>query len=176
MEMSMAISELVRLIVIDILLVVGWSLVVGWTAPRWPDGWLKSDPFPLHLWPFERVARYRRLGVPALARRLPELGAAFGGASKAMLPGWSASDLRSYVLEVRRAEWVHWLSIAGCLPLALFNPWWLFLPFAAVVIVGNALFLLILRHNRLRLTCVLARQGQRGGNDLDEGMDGFHGQ
>ena len=84
-------SALVLLIVIDILVVLTISIGVGALAPRWPDSWLESDPFPLALGPWETPAFYRGLRIPLLARRLPELGATFGGESKSQLPGARAS-------------------------------------------------------------------------------------
>jgi len=42
-------------------------------------------------------------------------------------------------------------------PLLFFNPWWLTLLFAVVVVIINSLFLLVLRYNQLRLTALLAR-------------------
>jgi hypothetical protein len=144
-------------VALDIVVVVAISIGVGAWAPRWPDAWLGHDTFPLTRMPGESVERYRRLGVPRLARRLPELGATFGGDSKSTLPGVTADALRTYLREVRRAEWVHWLSVAGSVVLFAFNPWWLALAFVIAVLVGNLPFILVLRNNRLRITRILDR-------------------
>ena len=67
--------------------------------------------------------------------------------------GFGGPDVR----EVRRAEWVHWASCLTVLPLWFFNPWWLALAFTAVVLGANGLFILVLRHNRVRLLRILTR-------------------
>ena len=149
------------LVVVDIVIVMTVSIGAGAWAPRWPRAWLGHDAFPLLLWPWETPAFYRRLGVPRLAHRLPELGATFGGESKSRIPGRTSTDLADYLVEVRRAEWVHWISVASSLLLFLFNPWWLALAFAVVVTVGNLPFILVLRHNRVRLKRILDRNGGR---------------
>ncbi len=157
---------MIALLAVDVLVIVALSVGIGAWAPRWPRRWLERDPFPLRIGPFESTAAYRRLGVAAFARRLPELGELFGGASKSALPGTSTSALADYLIEVRRAEWVHWGSIAGSLVLFAFNPWWLALAFVLVVAAGNLPFIIILRHNRLRLLKVLGRRSpsNRNGN------------
>lgn len=152
-------TTLAVLVVIDIVLVAGVSVAVGATAPRWPASWLDSDPVPLRLMPWETPAFFRRLGVPALARRLPELGETFGGASKSALPGQTRAHLHEYLREVRRAEWVHWVSIASAVVLFAFNPWWLALVFVIGVTVGNLPFVLVLRNNRRRLRAIISRGG-----------------
>ena len=151
----------VLLIVIDILVVLTFSIGVGALAPRWPDSWLGSDPFPLALGRWETPAFYRRLRIPRLARRLPELGATFGGESKSQLPGSTREHLVAYRREVRRAEWVHWASVVGTVVLFAFNPWWLALAFVIVVTAGNLPFILVLRNNRVRITRIMDKDGGR---------------
>jgi hypothetical protein len=151
----------VLLIVIDILVVLAISIGVGALAPRWPDSWLDRDRLPLTLGSWETPAFYRRLRIPRLARRLPELGATFGGESKSQLPGTTPDHLIAYRREVRRAEWVHWASVAGALVLFVFNPWWLALAFVIVVTAGNLPFILVLRNNRARITRIIDKDGGR---------------
>jgi len=150
-------SRLAALVVIDIVVVVVLSIGMGATAPRWPARWFTRDPFPLHLWSWETSRYFRRVGTRWFARRLPELGAAFGGQSKAALPGSSVTELEGYLTEVRRAEWVHWAAIATCFLLFFFNPWWLALVFLVGVFLGNLPFILILRNNRRRLLAIVER-------------------
>ena len=144
-------------IVADIVIIVGGSILIGAVAPRWPDAWLARDRGPLRLSNFDTPARYRALHVTTLTRRLPELGSAFGGDSKASLPGMDRASIEAYLREVRRAEWVHWASCLTAVPLWFFNPWWLALAFTVVVAGVNGLFILVLRHNRLRLRRILTR-------------------
>lgn len=154
-------SATVWLVVIDIAVVAGVSIGFGAVAPRLPEAWFAKDPLPLRLARFETVSFYRRVGVSRMSKRLPELGAAFGGESKSTLPGGTVQELSSYLREVRRAEWVHWVSVASPLILFAINPWWLALAFVIVVAVGNAPFILILRNNRLRITRIIERDETR---------------
>ena len=149
------------LVAVDIVIVVTVSIGAGAWAPRWRGAWLRRDIVPLALWPWETPAFYRRIGVVGLARRLPELGSTFGGESKSQLPGRTPAELDAYLVEVRRAEWVHWISVASPLLLFAFNPWWLALAFVVVVTLGNLPFILVLRHNRVRLKRILDRDGGR---------------
>lgn len=141
----------------DVLVVVGTSVAVGAVAPRWPPSWLDHDTFPLVRMPWESVERYRRWGVTRLAARLPELGETFGGQSKSAIPGRSTAALKGYLREVRRAEWVHWWSIAWSFVLLLFNPFWLAAVFILAVTLGNLPFIIVLRNNRFRLQRILDR-------------------
>ena len=145
-------------VVIDLVVVMGVSVLVGAWAPRWPDRWLSSDPFPLHRWPWETPEFFRRIRVTRWAPRLPELGSLFGGESKAALPGTDREALQRYLIEARRAEWVHWGSVLSSLLLFLISPWWLALAFVLVVTVGNLPFLVIVRNNRFRIQRILDRE------------------
>lgn len=153
----MTMTGLVLRIVIDIFIVAGLSVLIGAWAPRWSDSWLERDRGPLCLTPLDTPRTYRRLRIHVIKDKLPELGSAFGGQSKGQLPGSEAGQLALYARELRRAEWVHWCSMLTWIPLALFNPWWLTLAFAIVVIAGNAPFVLTLRYNRMRVLRIAGR-------------------
>ena len=152
-------ARLLILIGLDILVVVVCSVVVGVIAPRIPASRLDSRTWPVPLMPWETVAFYRRIGVPWLTRMLPEAGALFGGQSKSSLPGNAREAVQMYGREVRRAEWVHWLSSASALLVLLFNPWQLAVLFIGFVWIVNALFLAVLRNNRIRVDQILDRSG-----------------
>ena len=153
----MAMSELVLRIVIDIFVVVALSIVIGAMAPHWSATWLGHDRGILRLTRFDTPRTYRRIGIHAIKDKLPELGSIFGGESKGQLPGSEAEQLALYARELRRAEWVHWISMLTWIPLAFFNPWWLTLAFAIAVILGNAPFVLIVRYNRMRVLRIAGR-------------------
>jgi len=153
----MAMSELVLRIVIDIFVVVALSIVIGAMAPRWSATWLGHDRGITRLTRFDTPRTYRRIGIHAIKDKLPELGSIFGGQSKGQLPGSEAEQLALYARELRRAEWVHWISMLTWIPLAFFNPWWLTLAFAIAVILGNAPFVLIVRYNRMRVLRIAGR-------------------
>ncbi len=152
---------MIGLIAIDIAYVVLISCAIGAISPRIPPAWLAADVGPLMLLPCESASAYRKRGVQTLIHRLPEWGEMFGGTSKATLPGTTPDDLVAYAIEVRRAEWVHWLSIVASLALFAFNPWWLATILVLLVTIGNLPFILILRNNRLRIRDILERNGRR---------------
>lgn len=136
------------------------SILVGAAAPRWQAARLRRDRGPLRLLPGEDPQWYRRLGVHWLRRRFPELGAVFGGVSKNIPPDFTdAASIHAYLVEVRRAEWVHWLSMLACLPLPLFQPWWLALGFLVISGLVNGAAQIILRYNKLRLYQLLDLMG-----------------
>ena len=151
----MSVQDLLLHIAASVVVVIALAICIGASAPRWPKTWLQRDVGPLRFNRFDTRSRYRKIGISKLARRLPELGAVFGGQSKSALPGVTNADLVTYLIEVRRAEWVHWLTLLVWLPLIFFDPWWLTLLFAFIVITGNTIYIAILRHNRLRLTGIL---------------------
>jgi len=153
----MTAADYARLIGVDFLVVIGISLLIGAIAPRCPATWFTRDIGPQRLTRWDRPATYRAVGIPWLARVLPEGGSWMGGESKSSLPGRDAASLQRYLVEVRRGEWVHQLSMLAWIPLLFFNPWWLTVLFVVLVAGGNALFLLILRYNRIRLLGVLHR-------------------
>ena len=153
----MSVAQYLVLILLDIVIVAGISIGVGALAPRVNARYLGLDLFPLRLMPWESPAFFRSLRVRQLARTLPELGATFGGESKSQLPQRTIEDMDRYLVELRRAEWVHWISIVSWVPLAFFNPWWITALFAVIVISGNTMFLLILRRNRQRFISLKCR-------------------
>lgn len=136
------------------------SVAVGASAPRWPARWLQRDRGPLRLLPGDTPDRYRTLGARRLKRWFPEMGAVFGGVSKNIPPvPDDPASIRAYLVEVRRAEWVHWLSMLSAVPLAFFQPWWMALGFGVVTLAVNGAAQIILRYNKVRLYLVLAALG-----------------
>ena len=154
------VMPMVVLVVIDIAVVMTVSIGIGAWAPRWPARWLSSDPVPLRQLPWESPAYFRRLQVRRWTRILPEMGGTFGGQSKDSLPGHDPEALATYLVEVRRAEWVHWASLASAVVLFAFSPWWLALPFLLVVTAGNVPFLIVLRNNRFRIQRIIDHESR----------------
>jgi len=92
----------------------------------------------------------------------------FGGRSKREVPGRDVEALQDYLVEVRRAIWVHVLSMFTWLPLLAFNPWGLSVAGAVIAVVINLPFLIILRGNNARLARMLTaaqRSDQKGRAD-----------
>ena len=144
----------VILIVVDIAVIASLSTLIGLTAPRWPDSWLDHDSWLTRPRWWETPPFYRRLRTSWWAARLPECGSIFGGRSKRHLPGRDPVALGVYLIEVRRAIWVHSLSLLTWLPLLAFNPWWLSIAGLLFASAINVPFLVILRGNNARVAVV----------------------
>ncbi len=157
----MTLGDYIALGVIDITVIAGLSVIIGATAPRWPDRWFAHDSSITRPLGLETPQLYRRLGAGRLAARLPEFGQVFGGRSKRSIPGRDLAAVEGYLVEVRRAIWVHTLSLFTWLPLLVFNPWWLTLAGAVLAIVINIPFLVILRGNNARLSRMVATLRER---------------
>ena len=141
------------------------SVAVGLTAPHWPDRWLSRDAGPLHLTRWATRERYERVGVLWWKRRFPEGGDWAGGESKNQLPDLQDRQaIAGYIVETRRAEWVHWVACLSWLPTLFFAQWWLVLVLAVLTLIVNAIPTSIVRYNRLRLYRVLA--------ELDDSIQG----
>ena len=153
---------LIVLVLIDIATVVVISVLVGMTAPRWRGRFLERDLFPVSPFRFESMEYFRRFPLRTWAQRLPELGETFGGVSKNALPERSVKHVAAALVEVRRAQWVHWVSVMSWIVLIPFNPWWLVALFAGILAMINAPFLLLLRHNHYRLKRLLGRLSTTG--------------
>jgi len=152
-------AQMLRLAIIDFLILAACAVLIGFVAPRCPDRWFDRDRGALRLTRWDRVRVYRRVGIPWFAKWLPEGGSWLGGESKSSLFGIDVASLRAYLIEVRRGEWVHFLSAFTFLLIVPFNPWQLILLWFCIVFIGNMVFFLVLRYNQLRLTSILARMG-----------------
>jgi glycosyl-4,4'-diaponeurosporenoate acyltransferase len=150
-------GAMIRLLAIDLVILALLALLIGLIAPRCPTRWFSRDRGPLRLTRWDRVGLYRRMGIPWFSKWLPEGGSWFGGKSKSRLFGIDADSLRSYLVEVRRGEWVHFLAAFTFLVIVPFSPWPLIVVCFLIVFVGNMVFFLVLRYNQLRLTSLLAR-------------------
>lgn len=146
----MDVARLLGLVCVDIATVSLVSVAIGATAPRWPTTWLQRDVGPLRLTRWDTSANYRRLGIPRLARVLPEAGSAFGGQSKKDLPRRTPEQARAYLVEARRGELVHWASMTGLIPVAVISPAWMTALFVLITGTVNATFIAILRNGRVR--------------------------
>ncbi len=140
-------------------------LVVGWIGARPPARRLQHDGPLLRIRRVEDDGRlYQRwLRIHRWKDRLPEAGAAFGGASKRNLPPGGRHHLEAFAAETRRAERVHWWSL---IPLPLTVIWNPPAGVALMVLFGlafNLPFIVIQRFNRARIERILRRRGRDRG-------------
>ncbi len=128
------------------------SVGIGLTAPHWPTRWLDRDRGPLHLTRWDTKHNWERVGVRWWKRHFPDGGDWAGGETKSRLPDLSDPHaIDRYIVETRRAEWVHWLADLSVIPIAFFATWWIFLAFCVITFIVNSIAIMIVRYNRLRL-------------------------
>ncbi len=146
--------------------VVTWGLLhagTGYAVHRVPTTRLQHDGWLLRARAVEREGRlYERLRIRHWKDELPEAGALFsGGVSKRHLATRDRAGLERFAVETRRAEWGHWLALAGGPIAVLWNP-----PIGTVLMISygvvvNAPFIVVQRYNRLRVARLLRRSVDR---------------
>lgn len=128
------------------------SLLVGGMANHLPERWLLCLPL--------RQSGPDAPGIRRWKRWLPDAGAALpGGIRKAALSRPDPRSLAGLQRETRRAELVHALLWAACLPTALWLPPLGVLINLVFATVFNLPCLVLQRHNRRRVQRALARFG-----------------
>ncbi|WP_262677691.1 glycosyl-4,4'-diaponeurosporenoate acyltransferase [Paenibacillus sp. J5C2022] len=100
----------------------------------------------------EKLWYEEKLRVKRWKGRLPDGGSWFeGGFAKRELSSRQPEYIRRFLLETRRAEWTHWLTMAPAPLFLLWND-----AFAGIIIIMYALaanvpFIIVQRYNRYRL-------------------------
>jgi glycosyl-4,4'-diaponeurosporenoate acyltransferase len=141
-----------------------WSLAVGYRGHRRPLRSFAVDRWWSQLRRFERDGSWyaRRLWIKQWKDRLPELGALFTGGFAKRTASRDRQHLERFVIETRRAEWVHWIAPLLWPVFALWNPPWAVGVMALYATVVNLPCLLVQRYNRARLLKALERFERRG--------------
>lgn len=142
---------------------IAWSILMGVIAPRIPDRYFDRSGCTVGA-AEARVAEV--LGVRWWKRYLPDAG------------GWCSRDgrkdahirtdraaLQRFVIETRRAECVHWGSLAITPTFFLWSPPATALLIVVTGLVANLPCLIALRYNRRRVLQVLARYPDASGPD-----------
>ncbi len=139
-----------------------WAAVhagTGYAVHRLPVARLQRDGWLLRVRALERGGRvYERLRIRRWKDAVPEAGALFaGGVSKRRVPPAAAGGLERFVVETRRAEVGHWLTLVAGPIAVLWNA-----PLGSAVMVtygvlANLPCIAIQRFNRQRAQRVLAR-------------------
>jgi glycosyl-4,4'-diaponeurosporenoate acyltransferase len=144
-----------------------WSVLIGWIGHRRPAAAFAVDRWWSRPRAFEAGGRWyeRHLRIKSWKDRLPEAGALFaGGRSKRALSAGEGrrAALDRFVVETRRAEWVH-LVIPALVPVfGVWNDPWVLLVMAAYAVVANGPCLVVQRYNRARATSALRRGSAAG--------------
>lgn len=153
-----------RMIGLNISIWIGICVAVGWTAALIPPRWLETETFVTRCRPFEHDGRlYDRLRVRRWKNRLPEsnsLGRA-PRSSKRTLTG--RSSVPGFVVETRRAEYVHWAILSAGPCFFVWSPAWVARTMTLFGIGFNLPFIAVQRFNRARAV--------RSGRDTAEAVE-----
>lgn len=111
---------------------------------------------------FEASGRiYEKLGVRFWKGFLPDFGDFFKpGFPKKKLKMRNREYLEAFYLETCRAEFAHWLTMAGALVFLLWNEWWVELIMIAYALAVNLPCIITQRYNRARLARLLKKGEQ----------------
>lgn len=141
----------------NVLAWAGFHAGSGYLVHRLPSARLQRDGWLLRprRWECGGRAYERRWHIQRWKDHLPEAGAVFaGGVSKRRI----GRDLRRFVAETRRAEYGHWLALAGSPAFALWNPPSGLVLMTVYGVAVNAPFIAVQRYNRQRAQRILARR------------------
>ncbi len=146
---------------------LAWSAVVGLVGHRRPLASFAVERWWSRARAVEREGKLyeERLHIRAWKDRLPEAGAVFAGgfAKRQLLDpdrglGGRRAVLERYVVETRRAEWVHWVIPAATPVFLVWNDGWVAPLMVLYAVAANGPCLVVQRYNQARLQRVLARQ------------------
>lgn len=152
-------------IVLGFVIIVGITGIFGAVAPRVPNERFSHDGWLGRVRPWETPRRYRRIGAQWLVGVMPDAGETMGGTTKSRLPEAADGGVDRYLIEVRRAEWVHTWSMISWIPLWPIALVWPSFTVSAIVntaiaILVNLPFMIVVRYNHVRID-VLQRRRQR---------------
>ena len=140
---------------------VAWMifhLVISMAAQRIPIDWFARHEHWFRSFPWEQEGRIwqRLFRVKKWKGHIPD-GTLFisNGYNKSRLHGADAASLYDFLLESRRAEYVHWLTILPGFLFFLWNPQWAAWLNVAYAILFNVPLIVVQRFNRPRLERLL---------------------
>ena len=147
-------------VAVDAVAWAAFQAAAGYAVHRLPDRRLEEDGWLLRprRWEGDGAFYAERLRIRRWKGLLPEGGTVFdGGFDKRHLRHRDRGHLRRHVLETRRAELGHWLSLLPAPLFVLWNPPGLALAMPLYALAVNGPCIAAQRYNRLRLQRVLAR-------------------
>jgi glycosyl-4,4'-diaponeurosporenoate acyltransferase len=153
-------------IVLDFLAWGFFHLMAGYVAWRLPVSAFDSENrlYALRRWEREGSFYKQVLFLHRWKDWLPEAGSFFpGGFSKKRICSRDRQYMERFVVETRRGEFAHWLSMPPALFFFLWNHWSVGLCMIAYALLFNLPFIATNRFNRVRLTRILIRLREREG-------------
>ncbi len=134
-----------------------WSVGIGYFGHRRPLGSFSKETWWSKPRGFEHHGRWyeRALQIKRWKDRLPELGAVFQGGFAKRSVSREVAHIERFIVETRRAEWVHWLALSFWPVFAIWNPPWAVAVMFVYAMLVNVPCLLVQRYNRIRLQRLL---------------------
>jgi glycosyl-4,4'-diaponeurosporenoate acyltransferase len=155
---------LVELPVLPLILanIVAWLAIhmgVAWLGTQIPGRHFRSDQwlYRPRSWEMQGRVYQRAVRVNAWKSLLPDGAALFRkGFRKKHLLSRDREYLANFARETCRGEAVHWVVLGSSGLFFLWNPWWAGLVMVAYALVANVPCILVQRHNRFRISRMLA--------------------
>ena len=144
--------------------VIGWPLIhllVSKLAFRKSLSDFENPAWYMRGFAWEKQGKFyeQSLGVKKWKKRLPDgaklLGHAF---SKNSVKSRDPEYLNNFVLETRRGEWAHWVTICFAPIFFLWNPLWAKLVMVAYALLANFPCIIAQRYNRQVIERILKRR------------------
>ncbi len=132
-------------------------LLAGYVAARRERASFKPEKSIYRLRKFEISGKvYEFLGVRFWKKYLPDFGNFFKkGFYKKKLKTKEIEYLKTFYVETCRAEFAHWLTMAGAPVFLLWNEWWGELIMLGYALLVNLPCIITQRYNRARLKRIL---------------------
>lgn len=149
------------IIVLDAAAWAFFHLTISFAAVRIPSAWFIDHSHWFWTLPFEQDGRlWQRLFRVKQWKQLIPDGTMFirSGYDKSKLHGTDASSLDRFIIESRRAEFTHWLSILPAALFFLWNPVWAGWLNVAYAVLFNGPIIIAQRYNRPRLERLTVRK------------------
>jgi glycosyl-4,4'-diaponeurosporenoate acyltransferase len=146
------------IIILNVIGIPAAHLGLSWLFTRLPLAWFRPAAFPFRPLPGESCALYeRRFGIRHWKELLPDAAPWFGGFEKKKLRAGDPDYLRTFRSETCRSEAAHHAQLLVLLGFVAWTPWPAALAIVLYAPLSNLPCILLQRHNRIRLTRVLAR-------------------
>ncbi|MCX8160581.1 MAG: glycosyl-4,4'-diaponeurosporenoate acyltransferase [Candidatus Saccharicenans sp.] len=139
-----------------------WPVIhflAGYIAARRPRSSYHPEASLYRLKKFESGGKiYEQLGVRVWKAWLPDFGDFFKpGFRKKRLESKNRDYLQDFYVETCRAEFAHWLTMAGAPLFLLWNEWWVELIMIGYALAVNVPCIIVQRYNRGRLERLLIK-------------------
>lgn len=152
------------IVVLDALAWGFFHLAISFYTVRIPYNWFQRNAHLFRLFPFEQNGTlWNQLFFVNSWKSLIPDGTMFirNGYNKRALQGTDIHSLKEFIVESRRAEFTHWLTILPAALFFLWNPLWASWINVAYALCFNIPIILAQRYNRPRFERLVHRKKQK---------------